>query len=132
MLNYSTSFQSFSELLAADLDDEAWQFYARTVSDLTVLGTAVDRSREAAGVATTLLPALAAAPAAQAAVWRRVYREIALFVRICDPMTVHEDLQAAFVRALGHLRQFLSENADLSEASALDRRGHIFGHAAQA
>jgi hypothetical protein len=132
MLNYSTSFQSFSELLAADLDDEARQFYARTVSDLTVLGTAVRRSGEAAGVAHTLLTALAAAPAAQSAVWRRVYREIALFVPVCDPAAVAEDLQAPFVRALARLRQFLAENADLGDVPPPDRPRRPFGHAALA
>jgi hypothetical protein len=107
--------QPFSELLAADLDDDAQRFYAHMASDIAVVAAGVHGPPQAPAIAQTLLKALAAAPAARAACWRQLYRGIFSLVAGCDGEIVPDLLRPEFVRSLGRLGQFLSENVDIAD-----------------
>jgi len=107
---------SFAELLAADLDDDARQFYARMAADVTTVAAGAGRAWRSTGVVQTLLEALAATPAARGGCWRRLYRHIGVLVADCAKADEAGD---AGVGALTRLRQFLRENADLADPSAL-------------
>jgi hypothetical protein len=111
--------QPFSELLAADLDEDAQRFYARMASDIAVLAIGVDGAPEAPAIVQTLLQALAAAPAARAACWQQLYRRILRLVAGCDGEIVPDLLRPEFARSLGRLGQFLAENVDLAGADAI-------------
>ena len=125
--------QPFSELLAADLDDDARQFYARTASDIGVVATGVDRLPQAPAIVRMLLKALVAAPAARAGCWRHLYRNISALVAGCDSETAPEALRVDFVRALGRLRGFLSENGDIADALGIeDLERTVLGRGASA
>jgi hypothetical protein len=125
--------QPFSELLAADLDEDARLFYARMASDIGVVATGVDRLPQAPAIVRMLLKALAAAPAARAGCWRHLYRNIAALVAGCDAETAPDALRLEFVRALGRLRRFLAENADIVYGLALeDREGTVIRRGAGA
>src|ERR1700736_1962588 len=108
--------QPFSELLAADLDEDAQRFYARMASDIAVLAIGVDGPPEAPAIVRTLLQALAAEPAARAVCWQQLYRRILRLVAGCDGEIVPDLLRPEFVRSLGRLGQFLAENVDLADA----------------
>jgi hypothetical protein len=100
------SLQRFSELLAADLDDDAQQFYARMAADIGAVATSAGgRAVHPARVVQTLLEALVAAPAARAACWRRLYHQSSLLVAACARIESP---------ALARLRGFLRENVDLA------------------
>ncbi|MDB5092576.1 MAG: hypothetical protein JWO85_677 [Candidatus Eremiobacteraeota bacterium] len=125
--------QPFSELLAADLDDDARRFYARMASDIGVAATGMHRLPQAPAIVRVLLKALVAAPAARAGCWRHLYRNIAALVAGCDSATPPDALRVGFVRALGRLRGFLSENADIAHGLALeDLDGTVVGRSARA
>jgi len=112
--------QSFCELLAAELDDDARQFYARMASDIGVVAAGGNRPPQLPAIAQTLLEALVAAPATRDACWRQVYRGISGLVAGCNTETVAEVLRADHVRALGRLRQFLWENVDIADALVIE------------
>jgi hypothetical protein len=123
--------QPFSELLAADLDEDAQRFYARMASDIAVLSTGVHGPPQAPAIVQTLLKALAAAPPARAACWQQLYRKIFRLVASCDGEIVPDLLRPEFVRSLGRLGQFLSENVDMAEAAAAeDLKQTVLGRAA--
>ena len=108
--------QRFAELLAADLDDDAQQFYARTAVDLAAVAAATDPGAGAAAL-QTLLEALAAAPAARAGRWRRLHRQIGGLVARYARDAAPDDKAGP---ALARLRQFLRENLDLAELPPID------------
>ena len=56
---------------------------------------------------------------AKAACWRRFYRTISRLVASSDTGPVPDTLRAELVRAIGRLRQFLSENRDLADPPAI-------------
>jgi hypothetical protein len=108
--------QRFSELLAADLDDDAQQFYARMAADVASVAAGTEATAPSAGaVVQTLLEALAAVPPARAARWRRLYREIAVLVVACA-----RNEAPGTSPALARLRQFLQENADLAVSPVVE------------
>jgi hypothetical protein len=109
---------SFSDLLAADLDDDARLFYGRMAADIAVIAVGVGRPSHQSRIERMLLVALMAPPSSRAAYWRHLYREISALVAGSDPDTVSEFLRADFIRALRPLRQFLYENADFAGAIA--------------
>ena len=111
----------FSELLAADLDDDAQRFYARTAADVAAVGTVARRSGQAAGAAQALLEALVSAPAAQPACWRRLYRQIAALTAGLAP----DPAGARSGSALGRLQEFLVENVDLADPVAIEMLEHM-------
>ena len=111
--------QTFSALLAADLDDDARKYYLRSACDIAIVASGVDRASQAAGTVQALLEALAAAPSSRAACWRRFYRTISRLVASSDTGPVPDTLRAELVRAIGRLRQFLSENRDLADPPAI-------------
>jgi hypothetical protein len=125
--------QPLSELLAADLEDDARQFYARMAADIGVVATGGDRLPQAPALVRVLLKALVAAPPARAGCWRHLYRNISALVAGCDAETAPEALRAEFVRALGRLRAFLFENSDIADLLAIeDGPGTMLGRAAGA
>jgi hypothetical protein len=107
----------FSDLLAAELDDDARLFSTRMASDIALVAAGVDRPSHRATIVRTLLMALVAPLPARTAFWRRLYREISVLVASCDPEVAPEGLRGEVVRALGRLRQFLCENLDIADAS---------------
>jgi hypothetical protein len=112
--------QPFSELLAADLEDDARLFYVRMASDIGVVATGADRLPQAPALVRVLLKALVAAPPARAGCWRHFYRNVSALVSGCEAETAPETLRVEFVRALGRLRQFLSENGDIADTLAIE------------
>jgi hypothetical protein len=125
--------QPFSELLAADLEDDSREFYARMASDIGVVAAGGDRLPQAPSIVRVLLKALVAAPAARTGCWRHLYRNICALVAGCDTETPPEALRVEFVRALGRLRQFLAENADIADGLAIeDLPRTVLGRAAGA
>jgi hypothetical protein len=112
--------QPFGELLAANLDDDARQFYARMAADIAFVAISANRPAQAPTITQKLLEALVASPAAREACWRQLYRKISGLVAGCDPETVAEVRRAEHIRALGRLRQFLSENDDIVDALAFE------------
>ncbi|MDB5027001.1 MAG: hypothetical protein JWO66_690 [Candidatus Eremiobacteraeota bacterium] len=125
--------QTFSELLAADLEDDAREFYAGMATDITVVAAGMDRSPRTTATVRTLLMALAATPAARPSFWRQLYREISVLVAGSDGRIAPGTRRAEFVRPLGRLRGFLSENADLADTpGAGERRGTALGRTAEA
>jgi hypothetical protein len=109
--------EPFSDLLAADLDDDARQFYLRMALDLTVLD---EEPAHRNALLRALLAALRADPAGRATAWRHLYREIAaaLADRFPDALPVAGD--PTLIAALRRLRAFLAENVDLACAVALE------------
>jgi hypothetical protein len=122
MLAYNSGtspMDSFSELLEADLDEDARLFYARMVADIRIVTAGIDRLPHRGRLARMLLAALSAPPATRAASWRHLYREISALVAGRDPGTRIES--PAFGAALGRLRAFLRENLDLADVVAVER-----------
>jgi hypothetical protein len=110
----------FSELLAAELDEDARLFSARMASDIALVAAGVDRPSHRATIVRTLLMALVAPPPARTAFWRRLYREISVLVAGCAPEAAPAGLRAEVARALARLRQFLRENPDVADALAIE------------
>jgi hypothetical protein len=110
----------FSELLAAELDDDTRLFSSRMATDIALVAAGVDRPTHRATIARTLLMALVAPPSPRPAFWKRLYAEIAVLVDGCDPQAAPADLQADVVNALRRLRQFLAENVDIADALAIE------------
>jgi hypothetical protein len=110
----------FSELLAAELDEDARLFSSRMATDIALVAAGVHRPTHRATIVRTLLMALVAPPSPRPAFWQRLYREIAVLVQDCNPQAAPADLQSDVVRALGRLRQFLGENADIGDALAIE------------
>ena len=98
---------TFSELLAADLDDEAHDLYARMSADIGTTGAAARRPLDAALAEHALLEALAAAPSAREDCWRRLYRRVDALLFACSPAGQGES------PAIARLRHFVLENPDL-------------------
>ncbi|HEY4441773.1 MAG TPA: hypothetical protein VGN14_15035 [Candidatus Elarobacter sp.] len=95
----------FSELLAADLDDDARLFYARMAADVAAVADSPGRAAQAAALVQNVLEALVAAPNLQPGCWRRLHRGVAaLTAGLPDGPP-----------ALARLRAFLDENPDLAE-----------------
>jgi hypothetical protein len=111
----------FSELLAAELDDDARLFSARMASDIALVAAGVDRPSHRATIVRTLLMALVAPLPARTAFWRRLYLEISVLVSGCNPEAAPEGLGDEVTRALGRLRQFLCENVDIADALAIEQ-----------
>jgi hypothetical protein len=108
----------FAELLVADLDDDARDFYGRMATDITAGAAATDATAPSAGaVIQTLLEALAAVAPARASRWRRLYREVAALVAACARNEARGDADGP---ALARLHQFLHENADLAVLPAIE------------
>ncbi len=123
--------QRFSEFLAADLDDDAQRFYARMAADIAAVAAGAGLSLHPTGVVQTLLEALAAAPAARAACWRRLYRQIIVLVAGRANNDTFDDGKSG--PALARLRQFLNENGDLAGPPAFETFGRlVFGSSAGA
>lgn len=124
ILIYSASplAESFSDLLEADLDDDAQLFYLRTASDIAVVAAAADGASRPAQ--KLLLAALVAPQSDSPSSWREFYREISALVA-ASPET-------AFGDAIGRLRRFLAENTDFADVLAIEDlertiRGHVLG-----
>jgi hypothetical protein len=124
--------QPFSELLAADLEDDAQQFYARMASDIGVVAAGGNRLPQAPAILRVLLKALVAAPPARAGCWRHLYRNIAALVAGCDSATPPDALRVGFVRALGRLREFLAENGDIADTLGIGDLDRAVGRGARA
>jgi hypothetical protein len=114
MLEYMLAYQldglpmpGLSKLLAADLDDDARQFYLLMSSDITEVAAAAGRPTPPAAVVQTLLSALVVAPEAKSAYWRRLYRQVGVLMARDDRSDA-----PAFAR----LRAFLDENVDLADS----------------
>lgn len=119
MLTYqveSRLVHSFSELLAADLEDDARLLYRRMAADIAVVAAGAGRPWDRVRVARALLGALAAAPSARAGAWRHLYREIAALAAANRPAP--EPAEGEPAEALGRLRAFLRENLDLADPLA--------------
>ena len=110
---------SFAELLAADLDDDARDLFARMAADVETVSATAWPSYPG-GLIRTVLTALAAVPDARPAAWRQLYVEIAALVGGCIPEAAPAEDRPSVVRALGRLRQFLAENADIADALAVE------------
>jgi hypothetical protein len=106
----------FSELLAADLDEDARQFSLRMALDLTVVD---EEPAHRAALVRAVLAALGAPPATRGAAWRHLYREIAALLadRFPDALPLAGDPK--LIGALGRLRAFLAENADFAGSLAV-------------
>lgn len=111
---------SFSELLAADLDDDTRQFSVRMASDIALVSAGVHRPSHRATIVRTLVMALAAPPPARNAFWQRLYREISVLAAECAPEAAPPDLRDDVVGALARLRQFLCENLDVADALVVE------------
>lgn len=102
------------DLLAVDLDADARLFFARMAWDIGVLAGGAGRPADEAAIVRLLLEALVSGPAARAAAWRRLYREIS-FLAVRYPLdAVPEHAREDAILALGRTRQFLRENADIA------------------
>jgi hypothetical protein len=100
---------SFAALLAADLEDDALEFYLRMSDDIVTVADETNRSNEGDRLAESLLNAVVAMPGARTKAWRAFYRGIRTLVSGFAPALSDT---AAFRR----LRQFVRENADLADA----------------
>jgi hypothetical protein len=112
---------ALSELLAADLDDDARHFYARAKSDIRIVARAVGRASHRAPIEQSLLEALVAAPAARPGCWRRLYRRLAVLVGGYAAAAVEAEDRPKLERAVGRLRGFLAENVDIADALAIEQ-----------
>jgi hypothetical protein len=99
-----------------DLERDARRFYTRMAIDIGTLADGANRSAEAPAIVRVLLEALMATPAAKAPAWRRLYREISFLATRYPLASVPENVRADVVLALGRIRQFLTENADIGDA----------------
>jgi hypothetical protein len=124
ILSYSASplAESFSDLLEADLDDDAQLFYLRTASDIAAVAAGAGRASHPAR--KLLLAALTALQPDNTSSWREFYREISALVAGYP--------ETAFGEAVGRLRRFLAENVDFADALAIEEiertmRGHVLG-----
>jgi hypothetical protein len=120
--NASPLAESFSDLLEADLDDDAQLFYLRTASDIALMAAGADRASRPAQ--KLLLAALMAPQPDSTSSWREFYREISALVAACPETAVGE--------AFGRLRRFLVENTDFADLLAIEDlertiRGHVLG-----
>lgn len=113
--------QRFSELLVADLEEDARQLYIRMGADIIAVAAGVAWPTRPARVVRTLLHALAAAPAMRAALWGQLYREISVVVAGYNPDAVADDVRAHVSPALRRLRQFLYENVDIADPLACEQ-----------
>jgi hypothetical protein len=102
-----------------DLDRDARRFFARMALDIGVLADGTNRSAEAPAIARALLEALRAKPAAKTPAWRRLYREVSFLAARYPLASVPEDRRAEATLALGRIRQFLTENADIGDTLGL-------------
>jgi len=100
--------QHLTDLLAADLDEDARQFFTRMAADIGVAAAAAGRTSQPL-IVRTLLMTLIAAPEAKTASWRHLYRRISYLVAGCT----HVDDPA-----IDRLRAFLRENVDLADSPA--------------
>lgn len=121
-----------AELLAADLDDDARHFYAWMAADIRVVSRAVGRLSHRAAIEHTLLEALAAAPAARAGCWRRLYRRLAVLVAAYNAEDVAAEDRPKLSRAAGRLRSFLTENVDIADAIVIEQLERGLNHGAGA
>jgi hypothetical protein len=103
-----------------DLERDARRFYTRMAMDIGTLADGANRSSEAPVIVRALLEALMAAPAAKAPAWRRLYREVSFLATRYPLASVSENVRADVVPALGRIRQFLSENADIGDALKIE------------
>jgi hypothetical protein len=111
----------FAELLAADLDDDARQFYVRMAADIEAAAARTGWAADPAAVVQTLLEAVVAAPAARGARWRRLHRQIGVLIAGWPLDNASDDAAGP---AVARLRAFLRENADLADPppfAALER-----------
>jgi hypothetical protein len=98
-----------------DLELDARRFFTRMALDIGALADGANRSAEAPPIARAVLEALLAKPAGKAPAWRRVYREVSFLAARYPLMAVPEDRRADVTLALGRIRQFLTENADIGD-----------------
>lgn len=106
----------FSELLAANLDDDARLLYVMMTADIEH-AAGLARPGWSPTVCRTLLLALVAAPEAKDACWREVYRQIGVVVA-----SSAEDANPGRAR----LMQFLQENLELADPSAFEMPDWLF------
>jgi hypothetical protein len=102
-----------------DLELDARRFYTRMALDIGALADGANRSAEAPAIARALMEALMAKPAAKAPTWRRLYREVSFLAARYPLAAVPEEQRAEVTLALGRIRQFLAENADIGMISAV-------------
>lgn len=106
----------FAALLTADIENDGLEFYLRVTHDIGTVARETNRPTEAADLTDTLLTALVAAPASRTAAWQQFYRGVRTLVAGFAPSAdAPRDLSPAFRR----LRQFVRENADLTESLAI-------------
>jgi hypothetical protein len=115
--------QSFFELRASVLDEEARQCYRRMASDIRTVASAASPAR-ADGVRLALLYALSAKPAIRTVFWRQVYRKTRTLLESADVAAHAGD--PAFAAAYGRLLEFLADNGDLALTwPAFDSGRHV-------
>lgn len=113
--------ESFSELLAADLDDDARLLYVRMAADLETVAAGIEPPFHRARIVRMLLVALVAEPPAREAYWRHLYREISALVAGSNGRCASAEIAGDRDGALERLRRFLRENLDLADALAIER-----------
>ena len=105
--------------IAAPIDVDTREFYIHMTRDLFTIGTWIHRPVQAGVAARSLWRALTAPAGRGAAPWRRFYLHVAYLVTRSD--ADRDGVTQA--PALGRLRGFLFENADLVETDpAVTRR----------
>ena len=109
-----------SHLLAADVDDDTRQFYARMTFDISTfaIGAGLPASQDEA--AQSLWNALTGPAAARAASWLQFYLQISRLVSGFSADTVSRNVRGEAAEALERLRQFLRENSDIVDATTID------------
>jgi hypothetical protein len=100
-----------------DLDHDTRRFFARMALDIGALAGSAARPVDAEAIVHTLLEALMVPVAAKPAAWQRLYHAIGLLTAGYPIDAVTPDECAEVIAALGRMRQFLRENADIADAT---------------
>ena len=108
-----------AQRLAADVDDDIRQLYARMTFDISTFAIGAGLPSCQNEAAQTLWQALTAPAAARGASWRRFYVQISQLVTGFSADTVSGNVRGESAEALERLRQFLRENSDLVDATKI-------------